>query len=904
MTKIPDNIVYIMGVDNAGNVVNIDATAITAPQVVQQVKVESTSKGKKVPQQQEESTPQVQVVNTETTVKLSIDAEPNYVPIVKSDKENLINSIIYQSGTKIGVGTKIPKHKWEIFAGSYNINTNKVMTHGYKINGYNIAFIDTTDEENGVIFIGDDVDIKTVSIYELLLRGLELEVPTLKNRILVSDDLGNVTAVEDIYLETINNLAYKAQSIEIGQGLLVDDVVIESEDDDENEISIHTIQIPSASLTKRGVLTALDYKKFDDKQDAITLTPNMVVISDSLGKITQSSISTAKLDYLANVDSDIQAQLDSKFELPLFNDGSVIFSNGTTLVQDNANFRYDDVNNRLVLSNLYVPVIGNPTGVSAQNSWTFGSNVTLATGIVPTLDQHFVTKKYVDDISLTGLRLGAEVKTVSASNITLSGNQTINGYTTIAGDRILVIGQSTASQNGIYIASSSSWSRATDSDSDAELRGYQYLITAGNEAGARYGNTNTTAITVGTTSITYQKISGQETDPIFTASAAAGITATSISNWNTAFSRSLPTNSLSITGTTTKTITLTRQDATTISAQFTETVQSLAGTTDRITVGTAPNYAINISPNYAGQSTITTLGTVTTGTWNATAIVDAYIASAATWNAKQNAITGAATTITTANLDASLALISNASGKVAVSAVTATELSYLSGVSGAIQSQINGKQGTLTLTTTGTSGVATLVGNTLNIPNYQSGVVSFNGRAGAVSPTEGDYSLTSLSDVNIVTPAVTQYLRYNGSQWVNMSLQVNDIIGTLGFTPIASYTEVDTLQSVTSRGNVTTTFIEASYFKEGSDIRKKIVLATNPLIDANSIDVIKFHRIGGGHKVRFGYSAQDVYDVIPDVVDFDDSGFMSVNYSDVHTLKIAQLERRVAELEEKLGING
>jgi hypothetical protein len=63
------------------------------------------------------------------------------------------------------------------------------------------------------------------------------------------------------------------------------------------------------------------------------------------------------------------------------------------------------------------------------------------------------------------------------------------------------------------------------------------------------------------------------------------------------------------------------------------------------------------------SNTITALGTITTGVWNGTAITDTYISSASTWNAKQNA---------------------------------------------------------LTLTTTGTSGAATLVGATLNIPQYQS----------------------------------------------------------------------------------------------------------------------------------------------------------------------------------------
>ena len=65
-------------------------------------------------------------------------------------------------------------------------------------------------------------------------------------------------------------------------------------------------------------------------------------------------------------------------------------------------------------------------------------------------------------------------------------------------------------------------------------------------------------------------------------------------------------------------------------------------------------------------------------------------------NAKQATITGAATTIDDADLTASRALVSNASGKVAVSAVTSTELGYLDGVTSAIQTQSDSK-GTGTL---------------------------------------------------------------------------------------------------------------------------------------------------------------------------------------------------------------
>ena len=65
-------------------------------------------------------------------------------------------------------------------------------------------------------------------------------------------------------------------------------------------------------------------------------------------------------------------------------------------------------------------------------------------------------------------------------------------------------------------------------------------------------------------------------------------------------------------------------------------------------------------------------------------------------DAKQATITGGATTITSSDLTASRALTSNGSGKVAVSSVTSTELGYVSGVTSGLQTQINGKQATIT----------------------------------------------------------------------------------------------------------------------------------------------------------------------------------------------------------------
>lgn len=62
---------------------------------------------------------------------------------------------------------------------------------------------------------------------------------------------------------------------------------------------------------------------------------------------------------------------------------------------------------------------------------------------------------------------------------------------------------------------------------------------------------------------------------------------------------------------------------------------------------------------------------------------------------KQATITGAATTITSSDLDVNRAVVSDAAGKISASAATSAEVGYLSGVTSSIQDQIDGKQDAL-----------------------------------------------------------------------------------------------------------------------------------------------------------------------------------------------------------------
>ena len=194
----------------------------------------------------------------------------------------------------------------------------------------------------------------------------------------------------------------------------------------------------------------------------------------------------------------------------------------------------------------------------------------------PTDAAHIATKGYVD-----AARQGLDVKqsvraaTVGAINISadLEAGDLIDGVTLVAGDRVLVKDQSTATENGIYVAvASGAASRSSDANGTAdtgELKPGTFTFVEEGAVNSDKGfvvSTNGT-ITIGSTSIAWTQFSG-----------AGSFTA------GDGLSQSGNTINVNVTS-----------NRTAITAD-----------------------AIDISANYVGQSSITTLGTITTGVWDGT----------------------------------------------------------------------------------------------------------------------------------------------------------------------------------------------------------------------------------------------------------------------------------------------
>ena len=332
-----------------------------------------------------------------------------------------------------------------------------------------------------------------------------------------------------------------------------------------------------------------------------------------------------------------------------------------------------------------------PTGTGSVDV----ANKRITSVAEPTQSSDAATKNYVDAVK-TGLDVKDSVIVTTTANLTAtysngtsgvgatltnSGTQaaiTIDSRVLVVGERVLVKDQTTALQNGFYrvttVGSGSvNWvlTRTVDADEDSEITPGAFTFVEEGTVGANNGYvcTNTGAITVGTTPITFVQFSG-----------AGQITAG---------------DGLTKTGNT----------------------LNVVGTTNRISISAD---AVDISSSYVGQATITTLGTIGTGTWQGSIIAGEYGG------------TGVANTGKTITLG----------GNFTTSGAHSTALTTTANT-------------TLTLPVTGT--LATLDG-TESLSNKTITLSSFSGTtiaaSGAVTFTAGTASSSSTTGTLVVTGGV------------------------------------------------------------------------------------------------------------------------------------------------------
>lgn len=253
--------------------------------------------------------------------------------------------------------------------------------------------------------------------------------------------------------------------------------------------STPAISIVPASGSTAGSMSIGDFTKLAGATAANT--PSTLVIRDSSGNIAFGT-ATGSLTGTASNAANLNSQA------PAFYLGRANHTGTQT------SSTISDFDSQVRLSRLdQMAAPTSPVSMGSQR---------ITAVALPTIGSDVVNKDYADGLLATGNNKGA-ARVVATTNIAIAApGAAIDGVTLANGDAILLAGQTTASQNGLYIfnGSASPLTRATNADISAEVRSGLFVFVSEGVAGGSNGYTLTTPdpIALDTTSLTFIQTSG------------------------------------------------------------------------------------------------------------------------------------------------------------------------------------------------------------------------------------------------------------------------------------------------------------------------------------------------------------------------------------------------------------
>jgi hypothetical protein len=401
----------------------------------------------------------------------------------------------------------------------------------------------------------------------------------------------------------------------------------------------------------------------------------------------------------------------------------------------------------------FAPVNPDLDGVSITNSTinstTIGATTpstaafttaTMANQPVGNLD--LCNKTYVD-AAIVGISWKQPVNAATTANITLSGAQTIDTVSIVAGDRVLVKDQTAQAENGIYVAASGAWSRAPDADTYDEMISALVFVESGGQSGAAFYCPIQPGGTLGVTAITWNNFSVAGT---YLAGTGLTLSGNTFSITNTAVTPASYGSASAV-----ATFTVNAQGQLTAASNTNIAIAGSAITSGTIDSG-------RLSGSYSG---ITGVGTLT----------DLTVSNVITGSISGNAATATtATTATSATTATNLA--GGASGNVPYQTSAGATSFLATGSNGQVLTLAGGVPSWATPTTgtvTSVSGTGTVSGITLTGTVTSSGSLTLGGTLdlsapptiGNTTPNTGAFTTLTVNDNTTLGSSNTDTVNFN-----------------------------------------------------------------------------------------------------------------------------------------------
>lgn len=149
---------------------------------------------------------------------------------------------------------------------------------------------------------------------------------------------------------------------------------------------------------------------------------------------------------------------------------------------------------------------------------TFTGDISMLTGMLtlfadPTSSMHAATKNYVDN-SIAGLKFKQDCRVVATNNVNIAfAPASTDGVTLSVGDRILLVGQTTQTENGsyLYAGAGNPLTRTTDADTGVEIASKTFPVKEGTAYADTWWTVTNDTVTVGVTNIVFTQTAGAGT---------------------------------------------------------------------------------------------------------------------------------------------------------------------------------------------------------------------------------------------------------------------------------------------------------------------------------------------------------------------------------------------------------